>query len=135
MALYPITYFDPFQEATTPLLHGWLACGRFVLPPDETIRFRMVRSSDTQDNSLRCWISEFDGGASIALEPMESYWHLNRTATFEVVITSAQTPILNPLTTSYVINAQPGSYVLNVLNMVNSLNPFYVSTQMGELDD
>lgn len=135
MAAYPISYFDPLIEGNNPLAEGCLACGLFVLPQNETIRFRMVRMNPTQDFSLRCWVSQYPGGESITLEPVESYWHLNRIATFEIAVASTSTPILNPMTTTYLIDAQPGSYYLNVLNMVNSPNPFYVSTQIGDLDD
>lgn len=135
MAAYPTSYFNPLNEGANPLAEGCLLTGAFNLEEDTTIRFRMVRLMPTQDFSIRCWLSKFPGGESLSLAPQASYWHLNRVANFEIVITSSEEPILNPLTVSYVIKADSGEYYLNALNMTLTPNPFYVSATSGPLDE
>lgn len=136
MSAYPQITEELQPEFSYHVAPGSLISLSFTLPELETIRFRAVRTADTQDSSIRCWLSREPGGSSIELiHPVSSYWHLNKVNVMEIVLANTPTPILNPYTTSYVIRGEPGLYYFNALNMVLSENAFYVSHQVGELDD
>jgi hypothetical protein len=75
----------------------------------------LVQVSETQDYSLRAWVSQYANGVPLAPGYTPVYrgfgWPLT-------IYTAPQTPPPNTIA----IAVTPGVYVLNVLNLTNELN-------------
>ena len=75
-----------------------------------------------QDQSIRSWISTLIGGQSVVYSP-ESLNHWNLTALQKRIIQVYDSTNLSA-TQDLAIGLTPGSYWLNVLNLVNETNYF-----------
>jgi hypothetical protein len=75
-----------------------------------------------QDHSLRVWMSrDFDVGGQTLGETLPTrFWHPNRTPTEKVTVYDRN----EEAPAGFTIALDPGTYLLNVLNLVNSRNAF-----------
>lgn len=122
--LYPTFDLDPAQRQIE-IPSGTLGILPLILEPGGEITFQLQQlfanpQNLPQDRSFRVWVSDKPGGRSL----MEGTPHLNTvtlTALMPTIIVihdySAQAPVVG-----VGIPAMPGSYWLNVLNLVNEAN-------------
>lgn len=98
------------------------------LPDDAVVTIKLIHAQQgVQDHSLRCWISTEPGGSSISdAGPEMSFWHARRKVLFVHNLQSAQSAPENTEAFVYTIKAAPGTYYLNVLNLINSPNKFFI---------
>jgi hypothetical protein len=82
-----------------------------------------------QDRTMLAWISDMKGGNPVVTTPPESGWHL--TALQKTLITIYDgTAGLGPYD-GMSISLLPGTYWLNVLNLVNETNGFFYDFTTG----
>lgn len=115
----------PFEAGMYEVLSGHVAYAKIVIAEGDAIEFAITQIAPTQDHSLRCWLSGVPNGMSLTYRLPLAYWHANRVVSEKVVIHDLErSPIPNApgrLGTKAVV---PGTYFLNVLNLVNAANVF-----------
>lgn len=123
MSLYPIIELDPEIAALDP---NMLPAGTLiVLPVDmssvQMVQIVLVQLSQTQDYSMRTWLSRYPDGIAIA----PGVFPVLRGQGLPFVIhTADQTPPEN----TNAIQVEAGNYILNILNLTNEINVFSFST-------
>lgn len=103
----------------------------FRLCPDAVVQTLITHTGAVQDRSLRAWFSREPLGQSVSLLPYNvSFWEPNRTGRQIMTVYDSVLPLPDYATSS--IATEPGVYMLNVLNLINSSNQFSVTlTQCG----
>lgn len=78
----------------------------------------------SQDHSLRIWVSDQIDGRYFTTRSDSGYWHPNRTPGENIIVydKNIDAPV------GSVLPLEPGDYYINVLNLVNSRNAFYLKT-------
>lgn len=103
---------------------GCLAYTPLTLMADSGILISLVHASPMRaDLSLRAWVSIEPGGNPIIEHPINAVvWHPGRLGNSNVVL---HAPGFEPPGGAIAaIEAQPGTYVLNILNLANLPNVF-----------
>lgn len=132
MALYPIIQFA-FGSGPYLLPSGTLGVFPITIAPGETLTLDMRQLVGDpehlpQDQSIRCWISPKQGGMSVS-ESATSRWHLSALQRDIVQVVDGLTVAASE--TGISIPVTPGTYWLNVLNLVNQKNSFSVEIVNG----
>jgi hypothetical protein len=129
--LYPYLEFN-FDEPSYTLPSGYLGLLSFTVASGETKEFRMRQMIANpykmpQDLSIRCWISLTKGGAGVVYAPAKqpATWHLSSLMDDVIRVHDADLTVEDDLTAVFV-PVTPGTYWLNVLNLVNEENLFGV---------
>jgi hypothetical protein len=141
--LYPTTTIDLAQMAgMTRLEASSLLVIPLIVTPSGVLRCAMMQLSPTQDYSIRGWLSRLPGG--LFLPTHASFWHFPRGYEQQIVIHDRALAVpddppgpgdqlgpygqrLGGLGTRYPLAVSPGSYCLNILNLVNGGNIFSFS--------
>lgn len=95
------------------------------LPAGAYILIKLAQIGYAQDYSLRAWISVYSDGVPIEPEYNREF-ALNRQIESFVLYDRLATNLVLPSDLRNV-PALPGSYILNILNIVNSINAFSFS--------
>ena len=119
------TYPTTFNQYVLP--PGQLGVFRIDLSVGQVINLQMNQliadpTHAPQDQTMRCWISNQQGGNP---KPVDNrHWHLTalqrRIITMYDVFSGVDTPEGIP------VDVAPGAYWLNILNLVNETNSFYL---------
>lgn len=128
MAAYSINVFTHQEGNSYTVAPGVLQACVLTLPEDAALSVKVVHlATNVQDFSLRCWFSTEPGGNPLSAKLELAEWHPRRKAmdVHNLLTTGATAP--SSELPSYTIIAEPGTYYLNVLNLVNSDNRFYLS--------
>lgn len=99
---------------------GGLYVVSLELAPASLAQIIMAQASPTEDWSLRSWLSAVPRGEALAslMPPFSAlFWSLPRTLVLPVVL---YTPEQTPPAPALAIAANPGTYYVNVLNLVNA---------------
>lgn len=83
-----------------------------------------IHTVPVQDFSIRCWLSEYPGGPSIdPRAPVIGYWNPQRVVLNGFsYLTPGTTSSINEPVPFYQQIVKPGSYHLNLLNLINEPN-------------
>jgi hypothetical protein len=130
-AAHPFSFFSVDDEEVFMVQAGHNLVCAFEILPNTAASVKVVHTmAGSQDNSLRCWISKDPGGVSVEqITPEISFWHPRRKVMVAHVLYSGTPPEPSAELTTYNIMVEPGTYYLNVLNLVNSGNKFYASIE------
>lgn len=119
--MYDSTLIDtPAPNNIYTVEHGRLVAFPLTITEGQAVRIVTAHLAvGIQDHSLRVWVSSDIGGISVARGANE-FWHPNRNAqeTVAVYDRSMVAPDENG------IAVEPGTYYVNVLNLINSRNAF-----------
>jgi hypothetical protein len=131
MGLYQITEFDypaPLNQFTLP--PGVLGVIPLVLESDATLTLTMNQLQPNpirlvQDRSILGWVSTQQSGNPVIDNPASlANWHLTSLQKTIIILYDALSE-LGPFDQP-AISLMPGSYWLNVLNLVNETNSFFL---------
>lgn len=113
---------SPISENRYSLSQGFLYVFEFsLLPSNKIFIIGTHLSNSVQDHSIRFWISRDIGGTAIKHYPSGlNYWHPNRVPKEIVGIQDESFPVVD----KNVLASPPGTYYLNTLNLINSINVF-----------
>lgn len=128
MSLYRQVTFTE-DDAVIVVPSGQLAVSRFVLLEDQTLVFSIQHAEEnSQDLSLRAWISETPGGSPMEANQPQT-WHPRRTKP-ELIGLMTEDAVYPDIVarTSY---GKPGAYFINVLNLIHTQNKFTYSMMDG----
>jgi hypothetical protein len=137
MSLYPITTLDATTAGLNP--NGIMPGTLIVIPIDMTTvqmtSFDLQHLSNTQDYSLRAWLSKYPDGVPIpssidgvATIAAGIYAIIKFSKLPMVIYIAGQTPPID----SFDILVSPGLYNLNILNLTNEVNVFgFIKTDLA----
>ena len=125
MSLYPTIDIDPSVQGRQTSPQGSLALIPITIDPGQAVRVVLLQTGPAQDFSMRAWVSVLPDGVSVSTDSVSAYWSLPRMPDMFILHDVAVTPDATAFRT---IPVPPGSYVLNILNLVNSENTFSFST-------
>ena len=126
MSLYPTTVdptptLDEFYELPSGSLHAF----SFDIEPGEAKEILVVHLLGVgQDHSLRCWVSLAPANSPAVEQPYYVIWHANRNESEIRTICAEGTDFPDAKMPIYL---PPGSYFVNVLNLVNKVNAYAYS--------
>lgn len=123
--LYPVDLTTRNDEDHYEVHSGSARAFAIEVEPGQSLQIRVVMTKESQqDWSLRCWVSNIvAGNPVIDLNPNEPIWHAHRDAQFYMTVYDEALP--RPTTQH--MELPPGSYFLNVLNLTNAPNSFFLS--------
>lgn len=120
--LYPVTVINTVSPSDIYAIdQGSLIAFPFSVQPNQVLGITVTHLAlGVQDHSIRCWVSHANdaGGVSLGDHLNTEFWHPNRTPTESILVHDRATVV----DSSLAIGVDPGDYVVNVLNMVNSRN-------------
>ena len=98
----------------------------FTLGANQTVEIIVTHAAPTQDMSIRAHVSILPGGPPVQTNPEAiAFWHPSRDGNPEI-ITVFDHAITSAIFAQYPISASPGVLTLNVENLVNPINGFFV---------
>ena len=125
--LYPVVNINPSSiEGMHVVPPGNLVAVPLSIISGQVLKFVVLQNSPTQDFSMRAWISITPGGATVGNTLTTQYWPVVRYP--DVIVLHDMNVVLPDVLRT--IPVLPGSYTLNVLNLVNEKNVFTYSTDM-----
>lgn len=122
----PYQEFTVDESATIMVPQGTnMVCALDLLTSSGFI-VKIIHTAPVQDFSLQCWFSKEPGGTSISYELEKQTWHPIRKllSAHALVADDVLTPTLDVLL--YTVKSTPGLHYLNVMNLANTPNGFYV---------
>lgn len=123
MSLYPQIELEPAGMFEVP--SGSLGLVALDVPADGAVDVTVRHIGLTQDHSLRCWLSYRKGGEAIPLlENRTAVWHPNRTPDEKVTVAGTDWGGSSQTFSAKVT----GRVWLNLLNLVNQVNAFAITT-------
>lgn len=128
MKIYPITFINPLPSESYYVEIGHVNCYPFMLQSGNSVIFSTVHTAQVQDWSIKMWVSTVPLGTSIELfHPILKNWNPIRKAVFRICLYTNELPILEddgyPI---YSLKVNPGSFVINALNLTNYRNQFHM---------
>ena len=127
MSLYPIVILTPSEASIAPNL---IMPGNLIVIPLDMTTIQMTsidlqQVSNTQDYSMRAWLSVYQNGAPLpSSDGVSGIFPIIKFSLFPIIIyIESQTPPAN----SFPILVTPGLYNLNILNLTNERNVFNFS--------
>ncbi len=106
-----ITYVESGSVVVTPIVVG----------VGETVQITLAQKAATQDFSMRAWISTTPEGISVGHGPATAFWPVMRRPDTTYLFDRSLPP---PRGVIRAIPVSPGTYYLNVFNMVMAKNAF-----------
>lgn len=105
-----------------------VACIEVVVPEDGYVMVATIQTARTQDWSLRCWFSTVQYGMSITFQnDAVSGWNATRSKLSQICLYSGTEIGTDPDgAVVFPFQVAPGTYYLNVQNLYNGENGFYV---------
>jgi hypothetical protein len=131
MAAHPIISFDLRDGDTFTVPQGNNLVTPIEVIGGTNVLVRIVHTAATQDLSLRCWFSSEPGGLSLAGGPELAFWHPGRKAASVHCLQNGGDVVRDDGLVVYALPVEPGIYYLNVLNLVNGINKFFVEVAVS----
>lgn len=122
MPLYPTTLLD-YEAALgyVPVDDRSLVVIPITVPATSATSFVLTHTAPVQDWSLQAWVSASPFSRSVETAYPAAYWELQRMSPQPLCLYTADAV---PLANSHAIMLDPGTYFLNVLNLINEPNLF-----------
>lgn len=130
MPIYPITITDTDTLSVDPnlLLPGNMTCVPIDMTTVRMTQITMQQLSNTQDYSLRAWVSLYREGVALGDDSKKTYTIMRNILLPIIIYTAGQVPPVE----SFSVLVEPNYYFLNILNLTNEANYFsFVKTDLA----
>lgn len=122
MSIYPISITDAATLSTEPnrISPGNMTCVPIDMTTVRMTKILLQQASNTQDYSLRAWLSLYQEGVALADNSIKTYTIMRNVLLPIIIYTAGQTPDAE----SFSVLVVPNYYFLNILNLTNEVNYF-----------